>query len=103
MMITILDSKKFAGYRAHENFAFEDFYADLADITLSDVVLSVDVGADSFGASAPGIIPVSDNFELFGKVDFHAWDIEVEALGSSLSIDDGTDTTYGVGAVYTVD
>ena len=91
--------KVFAGYRAHEYFAVEAFYADLGEATASDVVDSLEIESDTFGLSALGIIPVTENFELFGKVGFHAWDADLSSTFGSAS-DDGTDATYGIGATY---
>ena len=41
--------KVFAGYRAHEYFAVEAFYADLGEATASDVVDSLEIESDTFG------------------------------------------------------
>ena len=95
--------KAFAGWRAHENFAFEAFYVDLGEATITDGVTSVTSESDSFGFSALGIVPVADNFELFGKVGFHAWDSDFRATTGVSASSDDTDLMYGVGATYTFD
>ena len=90
--------KVFAGYRAHENVAFEAFYVDLGEATATESALDE---VDSFGISALGIIPVDENFELFGKVGLHSWEADKRSTFGASADADGTDPTYGIGASYT--
>lgn len=95
--------KLFAGYRINENFAVEGFYADLGEISATDGVDSLNIESDSFGASVLGIIPVAENFDLFAKIGFHAWDAELSSTVGVFASADGTDSIYGFGAAYTIE
>jgi hypothetical protein len=94
-------SKYFAGYRAHKNVAFEVFNADLGEVKITDGVDSIDIEAVSFGVSVLGIIPVTESFELFGKVGYQSWEADLSSTVGVSASADGTDVTYGVGATYT--
>ncbi|MGF1728302.1 outer membrane beta-barrel protein [Photobacterium kasasachensis] len=100
--------KLFGGFRANDYFAFELFYANLGEVSMNfgDTssfmgIQEMTVEQDTLGASLIGILPVTDSFELFGKVGFHAWDSTVN-LDSNVSIEgaDGTDPMFGAGIAY---
>jgi len=95
--------KVFAGYRVDKYFALEAFYTDLGEVALTDGVDSLWIESDTFGLSALGIIPVTENFELFGKVGFHGWDADFSSTNGFSASDDGANETYGIGATYSMD
>lgn len=96
--------KFFGGYRASEYVALEVFYTNLGEISMSSSTEEIAIESDSLGASFVGLIPLSKNFELFGKLGFHAWDSTIE-LSNDVSINaaDGSDIMYGAGAAYRFD
>jgi len=92
--------KFFGGYRVNGYLALEGFYTDLGAMSVESLGEKVTTEANSIGASVLGILPVTENFELFGKIGFQAWDQKAKySLGFSGS-DSGTDATFGVGATY---
>ncbi len=67
------------------------------------------IGLSGFNASAVGILPLGDRFNVFGKLGFIFWDadlketISVDALKYSESFkesDSGTDFSWGIGAGF---
>lgn len=107
--------KLFGGYRFHENFAVEAFYADFGEIDLDlaagDTVegmvalvpIDFNIDAQSFGASAILLLPVSDEVDFFGKLGIHSWDVDANLSGGGITVDaddNGTDAFFGVGASF---
>jgi opacity protein-like surface antigen len=96
--------KVFAGYRFHKNFAVELDYLDYGDP--DDNILGIDVEIEDLYAVAlygVGILPLSDQFELFVKLGGAYWDGKAKAkfMGLSASSDEsGTELAYGLGASY---
>ena len=106
--------KLFAGYRFNKNFALEGGYADLGKATFDSIVTVPAAGtvslawkAKAWSLAAVGILPVTDQFEVFGKVGAHRWDLDASvavaggggaAAGSA--DDSGSSWLYGVGASY---
>ena len=89
--------KIFGGYRFNDNFAIEAFYTDFGEP--DDWPLSIE--ASAFGASVVGIIPVAQQFELFGKIGLAAWDADfIDPFGTYS--DDGSDLTYGIGGAFII-
>lgn len=120
--------KIYAGYRLNKNFAVEGGYVHLgkfgynASYTGSFVEEGGTVeftGAGSVKARAKawtlgvlGILPVSDSFEVFGKVGAAFWDVKTTATATAtaeetLTLSDsvsksGTGLNFGLGAVYNI-
>lgn len=92
--------KVFVGYRFNDHVALEGFYTDLGEVSASDSFDSVTVESDTVGLSVVGLLPLTPNFELFGKVGFHAWEADLSSTFGVSGSDDGTDATYGVGFGY---
>lgn len=86
--------KVFGGYRFNDYIAVEGFYTDFGEP--DDGPLGID--ADAFGIEGVGIIPLSEQFELFGKLGLAAWDADFTGPGGFS--DDGTDLVLGVGVAY---
>lgn len=96
--------KIFGGYRTNDYLAFEVFYANLGEVSISQGSGEIALEHDTLGASLVGLIPITDNFELFGKFGFHSWGSEVNFSGGvSAEAEDGNDTMFGVGAAYKLD
>lgn len=90
--------------RLHPNFAVEgeaSFGVKDDDITVAGVNGSVEHEYD-VAAYAVGILPVSPNFELFGRVGYGTTSIKAEAAGFSAE-EDGESVNYGVGGNYFFD
>ena len=89
--------KIYGGYKFNDFFAIEANYYDFGEI--EDATSELEL--DGFGIAAVGIIPVSENISLFGKVGIHEWD--ADAVGSAAALagdDDGNDAFYGIGIEY---
>jgi len=66
---------------------------------------SVKTDATAFGLAALGILPVSEQLELFGKLGFVNGESDADVIigGSRFTVgDSGTELTFGLGAVYNV-
>jgi len=75
----------------------EGAYIDMGDFDLTGS--SAHVSVDGFEVSGLGYYDVGA-VTLFGKAGFFVWDAQASATGLSIGSDDGTDFTYGVGALY---
>jgi OOP family OmpA-OmpF porin len=64
--------KAFVGYRFHQNFAIEAYYADLGDFEFRRNVFggtaNADIESSGWGVDALGIFPLRRGWSLFGKV-----------------------------------
>jgi OOP family OmpA-OmpF porin len=97
--------KIFGGYKLNKHFAVEAFYNDSGEYSASGADFDADAEADSFGVAFVGILPLSEQFDLFAKVGVHRWDFEAVGTVDStvVTVDDsGTDVMYGVGASYSL-
>lgn len=99
--------KGFIGYRFNRNFAVEGSYMDAgefsATVSAGGTSASVTADATAWGIAAVGFLPLSERFELFGKIGFVSGESEatVSVGGSTFSTgDDGTELHYGLGAIY---
>lgn len=110
-----------AGYRVNDNFAFEGSYLNLgtADLSTSEVISGVQVNAKGeieitgINLGLVGIAPVSERFDLYGKVGVFMWDadLDITATGSMGGVthterasesESGTDLSFGVGGQFHV-
>jgi OOP family OmpA-OmpF porin len=108
--------KLFAGYKFNENFAVEGSYADLGEATFGSIVtapttgsVSASWGAKAWSIAAVGILPVTDQLEVFGKIGGHFSNVDLSATGSgggsTVTVsrdDDGYGLLLGVGASYSL-
>lgn len=88
------------GYRIHNNFAVEASYINLGESD-NDLAPVWTLEADGFNLSVVGIAPISEQWELYGKLGMFLWDftLEEENFGT-LAADDGSDISFGVGASF---
>lgn len=92
------------GYKFNPNFAVEgeaSFGVSDDDVTIGAVTANVEHEYDA-AAYAVGILPISPNFELFGRAGYGTTEIEASAAGFSAS-DSGESWNYGVGANWYFD
>lgn len=105
--------KLFAGYRFNKNFALEGSYADLGNAGLSYTApggtASGSWEGKAWSFAALGILPVTEQFEVFGKVGVHHWNVDLSLTATdgvdpfAISWDDnGTNWLYGLGASYSL-
>jgi len=94
--------KAFIGADITPHFGIEAFWADLGEASARNTSGdSVKVEVDGIGFSLLPTLPVSDDFQLFGKIGLFTWDAEAEANISgnrARASDDGSDPFYGFGA-----
>lgn len=87
--------------RLHPNFAVEG-EASIGvkddDITVAGVNGSVEHDYDA-ALYAVGVVPVTPNFELFGRVGYGTTSIKADIAGVSAQ-EDGESVNYGVGGAY---
>jgi len=96
-----------AGYRFGDYFALEGSYTDLGDwgFTAPGNVAAAVVEGYGVDIAILGILPITEKFELFGRVGYAHWEADITAvgLGGFLSADEsGEDPTYGGGIAFNV-
>lgn len=103
--------KVFGGYKFMKYLGAELEYIDSGDAEdkWSEGIeeLKVTIGFSGFNASAVGILPIGEKFNVFGKLGFIMWDADLRAKFSAGSFeesesdsDSGTDFSWGVGAGF---
>ena len=93
--------KMLAGIRVNENMAIEGNYMDFGRQEGPFHGIKSNIKIDGFGLAAVGILPLSNEFDLFGKVGVFGWNADL-TVGSVSTSDDGTDMLFGFGAAYHV-
>jgi OOP family OmpA-OmpF porin len=93
----------FGGYQFNRNFAVEFAYTDLGQTSASAPGASARFEVSGIEVTGVGIIPINQDFSLYGKLGIFLWDLDVAAtlgpLSGTLS-EDGTDLTYAIGFRY---
>jgi OOP family OmpA-OmpF porin len=100
--------KLFGGYQFNRNFGFELSYLDLGRASYSGTLSGAPVTSGSLettgvNLSVVGTLPLTQNFDLFGKLGAFAWETKTGDLTAGVAgsrKDDGTDVSYGVGVAY---
>ena len=107
--------KLFAGYQFNTNFALEGGYVDLGKMKFSSTVTAAPAGYVTGSISgdvktknglyldAVGILPVGNNFSVFGRLGVYSIKAELNAsgpVGTVSSNDTGSDFHWGIGAGY---
>ena len=86
------------GYNINPNFAIEgELGFTLATDTIDEGGIEFDVGASYQAIFAKGSIAASDNVNLFARAGVMKAELEAEAMGITVSVDD-TSFAYGIGA-----
>ncbi len=83
--------KVFGGWTFFKFLGLEAGYYDMGSPENNQIKADL----TAFGLSARGILPIGEHLELFAKVGYMAWDLELN-LGDS----DDTDVIYGAGAAW---
>jgi OOP family OmpA-OmpF porin len=101
--------KLFLGYRVNRNLAVEGSYMNGGEYggTVSSIFGTGSVKTDvtAWGIAALGILPLNEQFELFGKLGFVSGESDADVIigGTRVTVgDSGTELTYGLGAVFNV-
>ena len=99
--------KAFAGYQFHKHFAGEVNYLNFGepDDTISILGVNVDTEIEAYAIALylVGILPLTEKFEIFGKLGGAYWDAEAKARALGVTgrqDEDGIDLAYGAGASY---
>jgi len=97
----------FAGFTFNKNFWVEFGYSDFGKADASGVVLSVPVTAEwkatAWDVSMLGMLPVADNFSVFGRLGIAMWNVDLDVNASGFPASQsasGADPVYGVGVEY---
>jgi OOP family OmpA-OmpF porin len=93
------------GYQFNKYFATEVSYTLMMEADDDILGATVDVDGSAWEGSLRGSFPLSDAFELYGRLGYAAYDfeIEVEALGITASADDKSEeVTWAAGGKFNV-
>jgi OOP family OmpA-OmpF porin len=93
--------KIFGGYKFNQNFGVEASLVDLGEFSATGPGGTASVGVDGFGVAAVGMIPISQKFDIFGKVGIYMWDASGGGVASGIS-DDGSDIMFGAGVNWSI-
>ncbi|MEJ2463774.1 MAG: outer membrane beta-barrel protein [Candidatus Thiodiazotropha sp.] len=91
----------YGGFLANENLGFEISYTDFGKEEGNYLGYDASVEVTGLGLSAIGFLPLSNDFNLFGKVGLMAWDADI-GLGPFSDSTDGSDLLFGFGATYQI-
>jgi OOP family OmpA-OmpF porin len=97
--------KLYGGYDFTKNFGVEAGYVDFAKIESSDGSVSSSLHPTAVYVAATGILPLNEQFSLFGKVGVsmnHTKATVSNGVASANGSDDRTTALIGVGAAYNV-
>ena len=95
--------KFFAGFQLNRNFAAEFTYMKTDDFSVGVGGTTASADATAFGIAALGILPISSQFSVFGKLGIISTEAEATASGPGGTATVGGDETglhYGLGAMY---
>ena len=84
--------KLFGGYQVNRNFAVEGGYADLGQAAIPGAVLDT----SAWFAHAVGILPINEQFGLFGKLGLAMVETDTTGIGTL----DSTSPAFGLGLRY---
>ena len=100
--------KIFGGYMFNRHFGVELAYIDAGEVSYSGTfggfpVTGGKVELSAFNLSALGVLPISEQFSVFGKVGLFKWEAEFSDTTGGVPFsgdDDGTDVSFGLGVAY---
>lgn len=88
------------GFQVNENFALEGSYINFGEAD-DDIAPVWTVEATGLNFAAVGILPITEQFGVFGKVGMLFWDAEISEAGfGTFGKDDGSDLGLGFGASF---
>jgi OmpA-OmpF porin, OOP family len=85
----------FVGYQFNQNFALEGGIRRLADVDIG----AGNVKANQYSISGVGTVPLSNGFNVFGRLGYNRLNIKASGPGGSLS-EDEDEILYGAGVGY---
>jgi long-subunit fatty acid transport protein len=85
----------FAGYKFHPNFAAELGYRRLSDETVN----GVDITVDQLALSIVGAYPVTDKFDVYGRLGYNHIDVKTSPSGFNAG-NSFTGRFFGLGLGY---
>ena len=91
--------KIFGGWEFNRNVALEAAWVDFGEVSGSIGGSAVSVETDGWTLAGKGVLPLTEQFGVFGKFGMIMWDAEGSGAASGID-DDGTDLIYGLGAQY---
>ncbi len=97
--------KVYGGAKIHQNFAFEVSYIDMGESVITDNVDTLTIEAAGLNSSVFGILPASNNIDIFGKVGLMYWEAKKSSSGTfngTIASSEGADITFGFGANFGV-
>lgn len=90
------------GYQFNSNFAVEAEYVDLGKFVGS----TVDIAASGYGVSGVGVIPLPNNFSLFGKMGVHTINTKATAHAGWVLLVPASESksgvSFGLGGQYEI-
>lgn len=99
--------KVFAGYQFMRHLAVEASYMKLgdlsADITFAGLPGSVAGDGSAFSLAVLGLLPLSEQFSLFGKIGMAKTEVDASGSIGGISVsasDDETELHYGIGVLF---
>jgi OOP family OmpA-OmpF porin len=106
--------KIFGGYKVNRNFAVEAAYMDVGnfDAKTTASIPSLGIGAtpltltfkvkDLFNIAAVGILPITNQFSVFGKLGgyYAKTEIRASAVSTASNSDTNTNLFFGIGVGY---
>ncbi len=91
--------KIFGGAR-NASYGFEAAYHDLGKQEETSVFGTASIEITGLELSAVGYLPVSPTIDVFGKLGFLLWDMDLNLTGFPTVSEDGSDFIYGLGVQY---
>jgi OOP family OmpA-OmpF porin len=92
--------KLFGGLQLHENFAVELGWAALGKAKFSGAGISGDVKGRGIFLDAVGMLPLSPQFHLLGRIGAFNGTAKGTVVGVGSTDDSGTDVKWGLGVGY---
>lgn len=95
--------KFFGGYRINRNFAAEAFWGEWGEISLTAGPFTGTVKVRTIGIAGLGILPIGQQFELFGKLGFGNTSQRFTGTAPGMVLTDtdtGSELVYGFGAAF---
>lgn len=100
--------KIYGGYMFNRHFGVEVSYIDAGEVSYSGTFAGLPVTGgkvelSAWNVSALGVLPISEQFSIFGKVGLFKWEAQYSDTTGGIPFsadDDGTDASFGVGLAW---